>query len=66
MLLASPTGEAPRSMKMPRRATIGLSACAFVVALVQAATPAAAPLKGGYLEIVDQFVVLTAWASMTV
>lgn len=34
---------------------IGLSACALVAALAQAATPAAAPLDGGYLEIVDQF-----------
>ena len=40
-----------------KRVTLGLSACAFVAALtlVQAATPAAAPLRGGYLEIVDQF-----------
>jgi len=39
------------------RVTLGVSACAFVAALilVQAATPAAAPLRGGYLEIVDQF-----------
>src|SRR5262245_4258163 len=42
-------------MMMPKRATIGLSACALVVALAQGPAPAAAPLKGGYPEIVDQF-----------
>jgi hypothetical protein len=36
------------------RAAIGLAACALIAALAPAA-PAAAPLKGGYLEIVDQF-----------
>jgi len=40
---------------MKKRASLGLSACALIAALAQSAVPAAAPLNGGYLEIVDQF-----------
>lgn len=40
---------------MSTRSMMGLLACGLVVALAQGAAPAAAPLKGGYLEIVDQF-----------
>jgi hypothetical protein len=45
------------SGRTSKRATIGLLACALVCALALAATPAAAPLNGGYLDIVDQFAV---------
>jgi hypothetical protein len=40
---------------MNKRASLGLSACALIAALAQAAAPAAAPLNAGYVEIVDQF-----------
>jgi hypothetical protein len=40
---------------VPKRATIGLSTCALIAALVQIAAQAGAPLNGGYLDIVDQF-----------
>jgi hypothetical protein len=40
---------------MSKRYTLALAACGLVAALTQAAAPAAAPLKSGYLEIVDQF-----------
>jgi hypothetical protein len=38
-----------------KRAKVVLSACALILALAQAAAPAAASLSGDYLEIVDQF-----------
>jgi hypothetical protein len=40
---------------MPHRAGIAAAACALGVALAQVVLPAAAPLKGGYVEIVDRF-----------
>jgi hypothetical protein len=47
----------PATGLMSKRATIGLSVCALVGAVALTATPAAAPLSGHYLEIVDQFAV---------